>query len=184
VRALLAALIAVGCSRAPQEPAPTAGTRAGEQTVVIPPAAASAASVPVAKVPCPRDPDAPTPLPTAGVSFPSGARLTVEIARSAHETERGLMYRTSLPEDRGMLFVLERREDHAFWMQNTCIPLDLLFLEEDGTIVGILEDLPILNDTPRSVGRLSVNVLEVNAGWCKRHGVKPGQKLVLPPFAQ
>src|SRR5262249_32790730 len=162
-------IAAVGCSRAPQEPAPSASTRAGEQTVVIPPAAPSAASVPVATAPCPRDPEHPPPLPTTTITLPSGATLTVELARSAHETERGLMYRTSLPEERGMLFLLGRREDHAFWMQNTCIPLDLLFLEEDGTIVGILEDLPILNDTPRSVGRPSVDVLEVNAGWCKRH---------------
>jgi uncharacterized membrane protein (UPF0127 family) len=123
-------------------------------------------------------------LPTALVTFPGGAKLTVEIAKSPRETERGLMYRTSLPEDRGMLFVLGNREDHAFWMHNTCIPLDLLYLEDDGAVVGILEDLPTLNDTPRSVGRPSVNVLEVNAGWCKRHGVKVGQKLVLPAIAQ
>jgi uncharacterized membrane protein (UPF0127 family) len=184
VRAVLLALILAGCSRAPQEPAPAASTRAGEQTVVIPPAAPSAASIPVASVACPHDPDGPSPLPTASVSLPSGTTLTVELARSTRETERGLMFRTSLPEDHGMLFLLGRREDHAFWMHNTCIPLDLLFLDEDGTIVGILEDLPILNDTPRSVGRLSVNVLEVNTGWCKRHGLKPGQKLVLPPAIQ
>jgi uncharacterized membrane protein (UPF0127 family) len=191
VRALAVALVLLaGCSRAPQEPAPAASTRSGEQTVVIPSAAPSAASVPIAlgtasAAPCPPDPEALRALPAATISIPgAAAKLKVELARGAHDTERGLMYRTKLPEDEGMLFVLERRADHAFWMHNTCIPLDLVFIEDDGTIVGILEDLPTLNDVPRSVGRLSTHVLEVNAGWCRRHGVKEGQKLVLPPGAK
>jgi uncharacterized membrane protein (UPF0127 family) len=85
-----------------------------------------------------------------------------------------------MDEDRGMLFFLGRREEHTFWMHNTCIPLDMLFIDHDGTIVGILEDVPTLNDDPRTVGRDSTHVLEVNAGWCRRHGVRVGQRLLLP----
>lgn len=79
-----------------------------------------------------------------------------------------------------MLFYLGTRDDHAFWMRNTCIPLDLLYVDADGTIVGILEDVPILNDDQRAVGRPSTHVLEVNGGWCRRHGVRIGQKLLFP----
>jgi len=91
------------------------------------------------------------------------------------------MYRTSLADDRGMLFDLQTREDHKFWMHNTCIPLDLLYLDDDGLIVGIVENAPTLNDDPRGVDCPSRYVLEVNAGWSRRHGVKAGQFVPLPP---
>ena len=117
------------------------------------------------------------------VTFPDAAGVAVdaELVASEHDTQRGLMYRKSMPEDRGMLFNLPLpREDHAFWMHNTCIPLDLLYVDDDGLIVGIVENAPTLNDAPRSVGCLSHYVLEVNAGWSRRHGVKAGQRMGLP----
>jgi hypothetical protein len=83
------------------------------------------------------------------------------------------MYRTSMPEMHGMIFELDRI-DHMFWMHNTCIPLDLVYIDR-GQVVGIVEEAPILNDEPRGVGKLSDQVLELNAGFCKRHGVKVGQ---------
>jgi uncharacterized membrane protein (UPF0127 family) len=89
------------------------------------------------------------------------------------------MFRTSMAEDAGMLFELRERTEHTFWMHNTCIPLDLLFVDTDGTIVGVEEAAPTVNDAPRTVGCFSDHVLEVNAGWTRRHGVSPGQKLVL-----
>jgi uncharacterized membrane protein (UPF0127 family) len=64
-------------------------------------------------------------------------------------------------------------------MHNTCIPLDLLFIDEDGLIVGIVESAPTLNDDSRGVGCPSRFVLEVNAGWSRRHGVRPGQRVRL-----
>jgi uncharacterized membrane protein (UPF0127 family) len=90
------------------------------------------------------------------------------------------MYRKSLGEDRGMLFDLGFRDDHKFWMHNTCIPLDLLYVDEDGLIVGIVENAPTLDDQSRGVGCPSQWVLEVNAGWSRRHGVKAGQRMTLP----
>ncbi len=87
------------------------------------------------------------------------------------------MYRTMMPEMHGMLFELER-SDHAFWMHNTCISLDLVYI--DGSqIVGIVDSAPTLNDEPRSVGSLSNEVLELNAGFCKRHGIRVGQHVAL-----
>jgi hypothetical protein len=118
----------------------------------------------------------------ARVNFPEagGAGIDAEVVRTSHDMQRGLMYRTSLPEGRGMLFDLRTHEDHQFWMHNTCIPLDLLYVEDDGFIVGIVENAPTLNDEARGVGCPSVYVLEVNAGWTRRHGVRAGQRLTLP----
>jgi uncharacterized membrane protein (UPF0127 family) len=132
---------------------------------------------------CPRDPGA-AALPTAPLTAPEAAggavKLVVEVARDEDERERGLMYRTSMPEDHGMLFVMEKKSDHNFWMHNTCIPLDMLFCDDDGTVLGIVENAPTLNDDSRGIGCPSTYVLEVNAGWTRRHGVRAGQRLVLP----
>jgi uncharacterized membrane protein (UPF0127 family) len=109
-----------------------------------------------------------------------GVEVEAEVVRAPRDTERGLMYRTSMDEDRGMLFDLGEREDHKFWMHNTCIPLDMLFVDFDGLIVGIVENAPTLNEGTRSVGCASRFVLEVNAGWARRHGVRAGGFAKLP----
>jgi hypothetical protein len=137
---------------------------------------------------CPPDPDRGGPLATTvTVSFPDakGApRVVAELARTPAEIQRGLMYRTKMPEDRGMLFRMQERKEQVFWMHNTCIPLDMLFVDDDGTIVGVVENAPTLDDGERTVQCPSKWVLEVNAGYCKRHGVKPGQKLAIPSEAR
>ena len=116
------------------------------------------------------------------VSFPAAATASVEVelALSDDEVTRGLMYRTHMPDDHGMIFRLEDRKEQTFWMHNTCISLDMMFIDEDGTIVGILENVPTLNDEARTVGCPSRYVLEVNGGWSRRHGVSAGQKAVIP----
>ncbi len=106
--------------------------------------------------------------------------MDAEVVRTPHDTARGLMYRTALPADRGMLFDLGLRDDHRFWMHNTCIPLDLIYVDDDGLVVGIVENAPTLNDDARGVGCPSRYVLEVNAGWSRRHGVKAGQHMSIP----
>ena len=88
-----------------------------------------------------------------------------------------LMYRTQLDADAGMLFSWDREQPRSFWMLNTCIPLDMLFIAADGTIVGILEQVPTMNTAPRGVPCAAQHVLEVNAGWTRQHGVVPGQKV-------
>jgi uncharacterized membrane protein (UPF0127 family) len=105
--------------------------------------------------------------------------IDVEIARTPAEEQRGLMFRTKLGADKGMIFVWPTERIRTFWMHNTCLPLDMLFLAKDGTIVGLLEQVPTLNDEPRQVNCPAAYVLEVNAGWSRRHGVKPGMKLEL-----
>jgi hypothetical protein len=119
----------------------------------------------------------------AGTGQPSAPSVSVEaeVVSTQHDTMRGLMFRKSMGEDHGMLFDLGTREDHKFWMHNTCIPLDLLYIDDDGLIVGIVENAPTLNDESRGVGCPSSFVLEVNAGWARRHGVKAGQRVTLPP---
>ena len=130
---------------------------------------------------CPLDPDAPSELTHGYVAFtdaPGSPRLNVELARTEPQKERGLMYRTSLPDAQGMLFSWGGQEEpRTFWMHNTCIPLDMMFIARDGTITGILEQVPTLNDDPRGVPCPAAYVLEVNAGWSRSHGVKSGTKV-------
>jgi len=126
---------------------------------------------------CPHDPDGPGNPARGYVTFsdaPGAPRLNVELARTEPEKERGLMYRTSLPEEQGMLFSWPDESPRTFWMHNTCIPLDMMFIARDGTITGILEQVPTLNDEPRGVPCPAAYVLEVNAGWSRAHGVKNG----------
>jgi len=105
--------------------------------------------------------------------------IDVEVADTPATEERGLMYRTKLGAEQGMIFVWPHESMRTFWMHNTCLPLDMLFIAKDGTIVGLLEQVPVLNDKVRQVGCPAAYVLEMNAGWSRRHGVKPGMKLDL-----
>jgi uncharacterized membrane protein (UPF0127 family) len=136
---------------------------------------------------CPPDTGNAPVLPVVSVAFPdaSGQKVEVEVARYYEERQRGLMFRRSLDEDKGMLFRMDEHENHQFWMKNTCIPLDIMFVDDDGLIVGIVENVPTLNTSPlREVGCPSSWVLEVNAGWSRRHGVVAGQKMSIPDDAR
>ncbi len=199
--AVVGAVAAGGCQRTspedfppPREASSLAPSRV-ESTVPVAPAAPvgrcvkltpSEAPPPVAPGPargCPADPEeSPPKVPVVKVTFPevSGVAVDAELVRSEHDTMRGLMYRTSMGEGRGMLFDLRVRDDHKFWMHNTCIPLDLLYIDDDGLLVGIAENAPTLSDDSIGVGCPSRWVLEVNAGWSRRHGVKAGQRVGLP----
>ncbi len=122
------------------------------------------------------------PMRTATVVFPDAAgkagsppSVTVEVADSGTARQRGLMMRKSMPENRGMIFVFEERRAQEFWMHNTCIPLDMMFIDKDGFITGIEENVPTMNDNTYGSGCASTYVLEVNAGWSRAHGVAPGQ---------
>lgn len=131
---------------------------------------------------CPKDPEPPSSAPSLESLRFVEADLTIkaELARTAAETTKGLMYRTSMPQNQGMLFRLAERRVQAFWMHNTCLPLDMFFIDEDETIVGIVENVPVLNDEERKASCPSRYVLETNAGWARAHGVRPGQHVVLP----
>jgi len=123
-------------------------------------------------------------MPTIRVRFPDAPaqpELTVEHATTPPHRSHGLMYRTTMAESEGMLFSWPAAEPRSFWMRNTCLPLDMLFIAADGTIAGVLEQVPTLNDASRRIPCPAQHVLEVNAGWVRRHGVAPGQKLVIEP---
>jgi hypothetical protein len=105
--------------------------------------------------------------------------MAVEIAATSDARERGLMYRTSMPEDQGMIFSWADEGERSFWMHDTCIPLDMLYIAADGTIVGVLEQVHAMDETPRGVPCPVAHVLEVNAGWTRAHGIAPGQRVRL-----
>jgi len=182
---------AASCNRAPAEPRPdplpttaadtTKQTNAGGRCIV--PLAQTAPAVPsAAGEKCPADPEGRFKLARAKVAIPeANASVDAELARSPLEGERGLMYRKAMGEDEGMLFYIDEKKVQTFWMHNTCIPLDMLFIDDDGTLVGVVESAPVLDDGVRQVDCPSRYVLETNAGWTRRHGVKPGQRVVLPP---
>jgi uncharacterized membrane protein (UPF0127 family) len=131
---------------------------------------------------CPADPSGNLTLPLGKVIFtdaPSAPQVEVELARDEAARERGLMYRTSMPADHGMLFSWSDESSRTFWMRNTCIPLDMLYISKDGVIAGILEQVPTLNDAPRNIACPVAHVLELNAGWARSHGVAPGMKLTI-----
>jgi uncharacterized protein len=131
---------------------------------------------------CPPDPHGTPQLPKAALVFvdaPGAPRISLERALTDEHRARGLMYRTSMPKDHGMLFSWETEQVQSFWMKNTCIPLDMLFVAKDNTIAGILEQVPTLNEAPRSVPCPVAHVLEVNAGYCRKHGIRAGQRIAL-----
>src|SRR5262249_37585451 len=107
------------------------------------------------------------------------ASVQLEVVSTPAAMERGLMYRTSLPAESGMLFVFPDSSDHSFWMKNTLIPLDMLFVARDGQIAGIHPDAVPLSTAPILVGVPSAFVLEVNGGWAARHGVRAGDRVEL-----
>jgi uncharacterized membrane protein (UPF0127 family) len=131
-------------------------------------------------VECPKDPTGNLTLPKGRVTFvdaPNSPSAEIELARDEASRERGLMYRTSMPEGSGMLFSWQDERVRNFWMHNTCIPLDMLYITKDGVVAGILEQVPTLNDAPRGIKCPVAHVLELNAGWARSHGIAPGMKV-------
>jgi uncharacterized membrane protein (UPF0127 family) len=112
------------------------------------------------------------------ISAPNGdVPVSVEVVSTEAKIEKGLMYREHLPPDDGMLFLLPVQKDWAFWMHNTLIPLDMLFIRKDLTIAGIVQNAEPQTDTLRKVGEISAYVLEVNGGFCASHGIAANQKV-------
>ena len=103
--------------------------------------------------------------------------VRVEIAANDADRSRGLMFRRELPKDHGMVFVFDRAEPHTFWMHNTLISLDLIFIGEDRRVVGIVAAAPPQDDAPRGVAGASRYVVEVGAGEAAAHGVGSGTQV-------
>jgi uncharacterized membrane protein (UPF0127 family) len=102
-----------------------------------------------------------------------GIRLNVEIARTPEERGRGLMFRKSLPQDQGMLFIYEDSDIRSFYMKNTYIPLSLAYIDENCQIVQLVDMEPLEEESYLSV-KPAQFVLEVNRGWFEKNNVKVG----------
>jgi uncharacterized membrane protein (UPF0127 family) len=125
-----------------------------------------------------------SPLPVVVIDVPGGqTRLRVEIASDNAARLRGLMYRKHLDADAGMLFDFQNDNFRSFWMKNTILPLDILFIRADGTISSI-----VANATPYSEKVISSEepvraVLEINAGRAAALGIRPGETIHSTVFA-
>ena len=101
-----------------------------------------------------------------------------ELALTPQERAKGLMYRKEpLGSEAGMLFIMDTVDEHSFWMRNTYIPLDMVFITEDETVACLVENAVPLTRDSRKCNRPSRYVLEVDAGLCAKHGIRPGQSV-------
>ena len=108
--------------------------------------------------------------------------FSVEIAATPETRERGLMYRRFMPMDRGMLFEFDRDGPVAFWMKNTLIPLDIVFIARDGRVTRIADRAEPLSETPIPSGRPCAAALELNGGVAAAIGLKTGDAVRHPFF--
>ena len=107
-------------------------------------------------------------------------RVGVEIASTPEKRTFGLMYRRDLPELHGMLFLFPREQPLSFWMKNTPLPLDIIFINSTRTVVSIASNTEPFSEKPLPSSHPAQFVLEVNAGFCQKYGVEIGAKVELP----
>jgi uncharacterized membrane protein (UPF0127 family) len=113
--------------------------------------------------------------------------VRVELARTEPERERGLMFRNQMDVDAGMLFLFPRPSPLSFWMKNTLIPLDMIFIDHDRRIVGIVENAAPETETARRVDGDSQYVLEIGGGLSRTWGLRAGSTVEfagLPPGSE
>ena len=125
--------------------------------------------------------DSGLPTATVIVTDDEGTRveLTVEVPRTGEEFSRGLMFRESLPEDRGMLFIFGEDTHAGFWMRDTSVALSIAFITEDGTILDIQDMASLSTDVHQPPGPYRY-ALEVNQGWFQRHAYEAGDRVEIP----
>jgi len=140
--------------------------------------ACAADAAPAAR-PAPAAAKAPAGFETLEVVTPKGrTRFFVEIADTDAKRERGLMFRKSLAADRGMLFDFKTPREVAFWMRNTLIPLDIIYIKADGTVLSIARNATPLSEAPIPSGGPTLGVLELAGGRAAEIGLLPGDKVV------
>jgi uncharacterized protein len=109
--------------------------------------------------------------------------FAVEMALTPEEQAKGLMFRRELPEGQGMLFDFQHEQPATFWMKNTYVPLDMIFIRADGTILRIAENTVPLSEALVPSGGPVRAVLEVVAGTARRLGIAPGDRVAHPIFS-
>ena len=123
----------------------------------------------------------PSPLPTITIGAPK-AELHLEVARTEPQREYGLMNRTSMPAHHGMIFVLDGDSELAFWMKDTLIPLDMIYVAADGTVRKVYANVAVVSPSlpderiPREIGT-GKYVIELSAGEAAKDGIAEGVKL-------
>nr|WP_226898618.1 DUF192 domain-containing protein [Mangrovicoccus algicola] len=110
------------------------------------------------------------------------AGFNVELAVDPAERNRGLMHRESMPANAGMLFVFDPPRRVSFWMRNTLIPLDMIFLDRAGVVRRVHENAVPLDETPIDGGPGIFAVLEINGGLAREIGIVPGSEMRHPVF--
>lgn len=110
-------------------------------------------------------------------------RFRVEIADTPQERAQGLMFREEMPRGAGMLFVYEEPQPASFWMKNTLIALDILFIDRTGTITRVHHNAQPGDLTPLAGGDTVFAVLEINGGLARTYGIGPGTQIQHPDFA-
>lgn len=126
---------------------------------------------------------APPPLPTETIAIDTDrgpVKLLVEVAEDHDSQERGLMYRTSLAPNAGMLFDFHGVVETSFWMKNTILPLDIIFIRPDGTISSIAPNATPYSTEPIPSGEPVRAVLEINGGRSAALHIEPGARVHAP----
>jgi uncharacterized membrane protein (UPF0127 family) len=151
--------------------------RGAERASVKPPSLDSAAAeAPPSSTPAAKPPGEPAQVVLTSPGH-DPVRVTVEIADTDEARQRGLMYRMNLAPDAGMLFLFPHDEIHGFWMKNTLIPLDMIFIRKDGIVAGVVENAEPKTLDTRTVKKPSRHVLEVNGGFARQHGIGEGTRV-------
>jgi uncharacterized protein len=128
-------------------------------------------------------PARPAPLKTLEIVSKTGVHVfSVEIADTEPAREKGLMFRKKLPEGQGMLFDFQSEQPVTFWMQNTYIPLDMIFIRGNGRILSIAENTKPLSTRMIPSGGPVRGVLEVIGGTVRKLGIAPGDRVAFPIF--
>jgi uncharacterized membrane protein (UPF0127 family) len=124
--------------------------------------------------------------PCVAIVGPDGkprATVAVEVANTDAKRELGLMYRKHLDDNSGMIFVFPDAAPRNFWMHNTVIPLDMIFADAAGRVMGIVANAEPFSDKLLGVEGDSEYVLEVNGGFCAKNGIKRGDRLDFSGFS-
>lgn len=129
------------------------------------------------------DPAAGADPHTLEIVSQSGVHVfSVELAVTDEDRARGLMFRRELPDGKGMLFDFGRDQEVAMWMQNTLIPLDMLFVDQQGRIINIHERAVPGSLDPIAAAAPARAVIELNGGTAARLGIRPGDQVLFPIF--